>query len=194
MSTRDRKAIRYLVLSLSLSLPFFVYKLWPESPVPAAAAPVQSVDQAEKRLARLREIAVTVPGKEEVLKVASAELADREKGLILADTAAQAQAQLLQMLRRLAAAVTPPIEVRSNEIGPVGPFGDAYGSVTVSLQMECRIEQLVNLLAAIATQPELISTNDLRVTSSSPKDKGVGARITVTGLVPRKLLPEKKTL
>ena len=42
------------------------------------------------------------PAKQEVLQRVSADLAEREKGLIQADTAAQAQAQLLQILRKIA--------------------------------------------------------------------------------------------
>ena len=36
----------------------------------------------------------------------------------------------------------------------------------MAVEIQCSIEQLVNLLAAIAAQPELISTTDLRVTSA----------------------------
>ena len=60
------------------------------------------------------------------------------------------------------------------------------------MQIECRIDQLINLLAALAARPELISTSDLRITSSNSKDKTVGVRLGVIGVVPRRLVPEKK--
>jgi hypothetical protein len=63
--------------------------------------PSESIPMAEKRLERLRQVAATVPGKETVLKQARAELAEREKGVLKADTAAQAQAQLLEAVRRI---------------------------------------------------------------------------------------------
>jgi len=35
--------------------------------------------------------------------------------------------------------------------------------VDTAVQIECRIDQLINLLAALAARPELISTSDLRI-------------------------------
>jgi len=61
----------------------------------------------------------------------------------------------------------------------------------VSVQIDCRIDQLVNILAALPAQPELVSTSDLRVTSSNAKEKTVGVRLTLSGVVPRRLVPEK---
>jgi hypothetical protein len=139
-----------------------------------------------------RSDAATVPAKEDVKKGVAAELAMREKGLIAADTAAQAQAQLIQIVRQLARAETPAIEIRSTELGGLRPLGDAYGQVDVAVQIECRIDQLINLLAALAVRPELISTSDLRITSSNSKEKVVGVRLGVIGVVPRRLVPEKK--
>jgi hypothetical protein len=189
VSARDRRALAMLAITGILAL---AYRFWPEPAAAVVARPAGSAEQEEKRLARLREIAASVPAKEEILKKVSAELATREKGLIQAETAAQAQAQLIQVARKLAAAEVPPIEIRGTELGAIAPFGDAYGSVSTSLQMECRMEQLINLIAALASQPDLISLSDLRITSASPKDKTVGVRLTVTGVVPRKLVPERR--
>jgi hypothetical protein len=146
---------------------------------------------AEARLARLREAAATVPAKEAVYKKLAGELAAREKGMITAETAAQAQAQLIQIIRRLGAAENPPLEIRSTELNAIRPFGDRYGEASVAVQIECRIDQLVNLLAALETQPELVATNDLRVLSANAKEKTVAVRVTVAGIVPRRLVPEK---
>jgi hypothetical protein len=140
----------------------------------------------------MREVAASVPLKEEALKKASSDLAEREKGLIQAATAAQAQAQIVQILRRLAAAEAPPIDIRATELGGITPLGDAYGSANVAVQMECRVDQLVNYLTDISALPELISTNEIRVTSTNAKEKTIQVRLTVAGVVPRKLVPEKK--
>ena len=75
------------------------------------------------------------------------ELAEREKGVIQAETLPQAQAQLMQVVRRIPAAQAPPIEIRSVEVGQARPLGDDYGEISVPMSFECRIEQLVNLLA-----------------------------------------------
>jgi hypothetical protein len=123
---------------------------------------------------------------------ASKELDNRERGLIRADTAAQAQEQLLQVLRKLASRPTTALNLRNTEIGPVKPYGDRYGEVTVSLNFDARIEQLVNLMSDLMAQKELIGVSDLRVGTAAPKEKIMPVRITISALVRRELVPEKK--
>jgi Type II secretion system (T2SS), protein M subtype b len=186
----DRRALAWLAVSLLLGL---VIRFWPNSEGSAAVVVPAGdpVTLAETRLARLREAAATVPAKENIFKKVSADLAVREKGIITADTAAQAQALVIQIIRRLGAAETPPIDIRSTELNPLRPFGDAYGEASVAVQIECRIDQLVNLLAALESQPELVATSDLRVLSANAKEKTVAVRLTVSGVVPRRLVSEK---
>jgi hypothetical protein len=193
LSPRDRRALSWLSVAVLVGL---VAYFWPAGDGSAAVvAPVgDPVTLAETRLARLRETAATVPAKEDVFKKVSADLSAREKGMLQADTAAQAQAQLIQIVRRLGAAENPVIEIRSTELNPIRPFGDSYGEASVAVQIECRIDQLVNLLAALETQPELVATTDLRVLSSNAKEKTVAVRVTVSGVVPRRLVPEKAQL
>jgi hypothetical protein len=189
LTPRDRHALMILAAVGALVL---VYLFWPESaPTPVAVSAGESVAQAEQRLARMRDLAATVPAKENVLKQVREELAARETGILQADTAQQAQAQLIQMARRLGLAENPQVQLRSTEIGPVVPMGDSYGAVNVSLQFDCGIEQLVNLLSALGSQPELVSPSDLRIISSNPKDKTIGVRLTITGVVPAKLVPSR---
>jgi hypothetical protein len=157
-----------------------------------AVVPVESIPRAEKRLETLRKQAATLPGKEAVLKQASAELADREKGLISGDTAEQAQAQLLQIVKRVAQQQSPPLEVGQVELGRPRPFGSAYGQVSLSITVTCRIEQLVNFLAALSAQNELAATEEIRFGASHPKQKTMPVRLTVSGLVARLLIPERK--
>jgi Type II secretion system (T2SS), protein M subtype b len=190
LQPRDRRALAILAPMVILTL---VYELWPSSgPAPVVAPAADSIALAERRLGRLRESAASVPGKEEVLKKVSADLAAREKGLLQADTLPQAQAQLIQIVRNLGKAENPPVEIRATEGFGVQPFGDAYGEASVSVQIECRIDQLVNLLAAITAQSELVSINDVRISAANPKEKLIGVRLTISGIVPRKLVPQKK--
>ena len=187
---RDRRALAWLAVSALLGL---VVRFWPASDGAAAVvAPAgDPVALAERRLARLREVAATLPAKESVFKKVSADLGLREKGIITADTAAQAQAQVIQIIRRLGAAETPPIDIRSTELNPIRPFGDAYGEASVAVQIECHIDQLVNLLVSLQSQPELVATSELRVLSANAKEKTVAVRLAVSGVVPRRLVPEK---
>jgi hypothetical protein len=184
-----RRTLAFAAVSLVLGL---VIRFWPgdsSSAVPAAAA--DSIPVAERRLANLRDLAATVPGKEEILKKANADLEAREKNLLFADTAPQAQAQLIQIFRDVGRGENPPVDIRSTEGFALRPFGDAYGEASVSIGVECRIDQLVNILAGIAARPELVSTSDMRINVVNPKDKIIGVHLTISGVVPRKLVPEK---
>jgi len=189
LQSRDRRALALLTTAVLLVV---IYRYATSDSVPAVVAPAGNpVTQAEVRLAKLRDTAASVPAKEDILKKVAADLAVREKGVIAAETAPQAQAQLLQIVRRMGAAENPPVEIRGTELNVIRPLGDAYGEASVSVQIDCRIDQLVNLLAAVQAQPELIATHDLRVLSSNAKEKTVSARLTISGVVPRRLVPEK---
>ncbi len=188
LTPRDRRALVLLGLAVIIIL---LWKLGSrgDSTVQVAAA-ADSVPRAEQRLNRLRRIDATVPAKEELFKKVADQLAVREKGMIVADTAQQAQTQIQQILRKLGTAYG--IDVRGAEFGMVKPLGSDYGEAPVSITFDCNIEQLVNLLSALGSQPEMLGTSDMRVTAGNPKDKRVGVRLTVSGVVPKKLIPEKK--
>lgn len=149
-----------------------------------------SVPMAEKRLARLRQLAASVPGKEQVLKQASADLATREKGILAAETVAQAQAQLLETARRVGK--SSGIDLRGSEDMRVLPMANDYAEVSVTMSFNCTIEQLVNFLAGLDSEPALVATNEFQVTSNSAKEKIIAVRLRLSGIVPRKLMPEKK--
>jgi hypothetical protein len=91
----------------------------------------------------------------------------------------------------LAAAQAPPIDIRSAEVGKTQPLGDSYGEVTIPVSFVCRIDQLVNLLADITAQPELLAAGGLRITAGDAKDKTVNVRLTLSAVVPKKLVPAK---
>ena len=192
LSPGIRRFAAWSLVSLILGAILTYWQQSASAPVVALAEPANSLSMAEKQLAKLREQAESAPQKQELFKQASADLAQREKGLIIADTAQQAQAQIIQILRQLGHDENPRVEIRSQELGAVRPLGDAYGEVLVTVQIDCGIDQLTNILAALGTRPELIASNEVRVNSNSSKDKIVNVRLTVSGIVPRKLVPVKK--
>ena len=189
LKPRDRRALVWLIVALVIVL---VVQFWPSG---GSATPVVQLDPvafAESRLAKLRDQAATVPANRVDLQRATADLALRESGLIQAESAPQAQAQLMQILRRVAKNSTPPLDIRPLEMGTVRPLGDNYGEVTVSVAIECQIEQLVNLLADLTAQPEIVATDEMHITASDPKQKTLLVRLSVSGVVPRRLVPVKK--
>jgi hypothetical protein len=190
LQEREKKFLIFWIVAMTLGLGWWVLSK-DDGPAPVVQA-VDNIPSAEKRLTRLRQLSASVPGEEEALQRASADLAAREKGLIQADTAAQAQAQLLQIMRKLGKAQSSPIDMRNSEIGQVKPYGEKYGEVAVSLNFEAHIEQLVQLLSDLTAQKEIIGVSDLRVGSATPKEKMVPIRLTVSALVRRELVPDKK--
>jgi hypothetical protein len=163
-----------------------------QSSEPGVVAPTESIPLAEQRLERLRRLAATVPGKETVLKEASAELQSREAGVLKADTAAQAQAELLDTIRQ--AATANGIDARGAEEMRVQPLANDYGQVSVVETFTCGIEQLVNLMADLANRPQLLATQEISISGGNDKKKNVQVRLSLSGVVSKKLVPQKKGL
>jgi hypothetical protein len=184
--TLDRRLVFLLVGSLvvTLVLRFGVYS---DTAAPVVAAS-ETIPQAEQRLEALRRVEATVPGKETVKKQADAELAVREKGLIQADTEAQARAQLLGLITNIAQ--SNGIETRGMDDSRDKPVSNDYGEISVTVSFNCAIEQLVNFMAALSNQPQILATNEIRMAGGNDKKKNIQVRLSVSGLVPRKLLPQ----
>ncbi|MDP8980871.1 MAG: hypothetical protein M3O35_09795 [Acidobacteriota bacterium] len=187
---RDKRAL--MILGGALAVWLAVWLAGSSSSSKAAViAPVDTVERAEKRLADLRKTAATVAGKEAALKQAMAQLGEREKGLIQADTAAQAKEKLLQIIRKVAVTQTPPLDVRPQDLGQPKLFGDAYGEVSVTVATDCRIESVVNFLASLSELPDLVATSEIRLGAANLKTKIMPVRLTISGIVPRGLVAGK---
>ncbi|MCS6952900.1 MAG: type II secretion system protein GspM [Bryobacterales bacterium] len=192
LQARDRRALA--ALAVAAPVIFLIHWVWFPDSGAAVEPATESIPQAERRLEKLRRSSASLPAQEKVVADISRELAQRERGLIQADTPAQAQAQLLQIFRRVASRQTPPIELKTVEMGQVRPLGEDYGEITVPVTFDCRIEQLLNLLADLTAQPEIVATSEIRITATDARQKLLSVRLTVSGVAPRHLVPEKKTL
>jgi type II secretory pathway component PulM len=191
LSTRDKRALAGLGAA-AVGVAIFLASSGTEAQ-PSIVSASDSISSAERRLERVRSLAASVPGKQVVLEHAAAELAVREKGIIQAQTAAQAQAQLLDVVRRVARAQTPPVEFGTVELSQeIARLGEDYGEIQITVPFTCRIEEFVNFLADLTKQPEAIATSDMRITTQDGKEKTISVRLTVSGVVPRRLVPDKK--
>jgi hypothetical protein len=191
LSTRDRRALMLLGAAALVVLLFVWFS--GEDSRPVVVGSTDSIATAEKRLARVRRVAEGVPGRQELLKRVSAELVEREKGILQAETAAQAQAQLLEILRRVGKSQTPPVELGAVELpGQASRLGANYAEVRVAATFTCHIEELVNLMADLSRQPEAIATSELRMNAGDAKQKTVTARLVISGVVPGRLAGEAK--
>jgi hypothetical protein len=188
LSKRDRTALTILGAALGVFL-LLQYAVLPDSNAPTSASVSMSADQLRMRVGRLRQIAASLPVREALLKQTNADLADRERGIVQAGTAAEAQSEVLQTAQRIGK--SNEIDVHSGEFPAPRPFGD-YGIVYSAISFDCHIEQLLNFLADLTREPQLIVPSDERITATNPKDKTMTVRMTLAGVVAKKLLPEKK--
>jgi hypothetical protein len=189
ITSRDKKAL--LALAAAGVVFLIVNHTLPQNDAASAVASkgADSVELAQQRAARLRQIAALVPAREAVSKQVSSDLADREKGMIRADTAAQAQAAVGEVAVRVGKA--NQIDIRGGDFPAPKTFSE-YGMVYTTVTFECHIEQLVNFLADLSHQPELVVPSEERITASQPKQKLVSVRMVLAGVTPKKLIPEKK--
>ena len=184
------RRVLYIVLLVLSVLVELRYTVFSDSGAPVVAAQQDSIPAAERRLETLRKVAATVPAEEALYKRAAAELSAREVGLLKADTEQQAQVALLDLVQNTAR--VNQVEIRGSQAFSEKILNDDYGEVSVTVAFNCGMEQLVNLLAAIGNQPEILATNEIHISGGSDKNKNVQVRMVVSAAVPRKLLPEKK--
>ncbi len=116
ISERDRRALILLVVTVVVGTPLYFYvNRSSGSGVVAPSVSRVGPQMAQQRLTRLRQVAATVPVREAVLKQTSADLAVRERGIIQADTTAQAQAALVEIARRIGK--DEQIDLRGGDFG-----------------------------------------------------------------------------
>lgn len=186
VSDRDRRALTLLAGAAAVAA---IVRFWPQPSVEVVGAPANDAASAALQLDRARAEAALGNVREQSLAAARADLARLEKGLIAAETLPQAQAQLVQIVRRVARAQAPaPVEVRSTEFGSARPYGDSYAEILLAANFECQIDQLVNLLSDLAAQPELLAVDELHISAKNDKQKSMTVRLTVAGLARGSLL------
>jgi uncharacterized membrane protein len=191
VSNAERNKRALILLAVSLVAGAILEFGFPSSTTAPAASIASDPAALQLRLTRLRQIAATAPVREVQMKQVSADLTDRERGIIQADTAAQAQATLLEIANRIGR--TEQLDVRGGDFAAPRPFGD-YGMVYATISFECHIEQLVNFLADLSREPQLVVPAEERIAAGNAKDKTMTVRMVLAGVVAKKLVPEKKGL
>lgn len=190
---RDRRALVVLGVALVVAAALYFFLPGQSGSVSVATPSASQFDAslAQQRLARLRQIAATMPAREATLKRTASDLADRERGIIQADTAPQAEAALIEIARRIGN--DEQIDLRGGEFGTPKIAGD-YGLVYATVTFDCHVEQLVNFLADLSRIPEIVVPSEERIVSGNPKDKTMNVRMVLAGIVAKKLVPQKKGL
>lgn len=194
ISEREKRILVIWSIAVVMML---TYYFWPvDDGTPEVVGSANTVAGAEQQLERVRRLAAQVPAREQMLTRARAELESWEAGVIQSETAQQAQAELLQILREIGSSQAPPLDFRSVEIGQVRRLdgSQAYGEALVSITFECAIEQLINMLADITARSEAMVTHELRINPVNNDDKILRVRMVVAGLVPGSHVPQQQGL
>lgn len=189
LAARDRRALALLAVC---TVVFTAVYLWPENGAAPVVGPAVTPEQMEQRVLRLRRMAAGASGREEALQSAKQELDRRQQGMFRAESAAQAQAQMLEVVRRIARNQPETFSLRGTEFAQPRPLGDAYAEIVMTLVVESPIEQLVTFLVDVSNQPELIAVSAVQLGQATGNRKIIPARLTLTGVAPRSLAPEKK--
>ena len=189
LQERDKRALKILIPVLVVGL---IWLFWPADDAGKTATPAVLNTPAglEQQLERLRSKEALIPAKQGLMKDLQAQVNLRERGLIVADTLPQAQARLLQAVREVAR--QEGFDFRNATVGQASIFGGEYGQIAVQVVAECRIEQVVNFLADLTKRPELMATEDMRISAGNAQSKVLQFGVTVSGLVPKRLVPEKR--
>lgn len=191
MSPRERRLVMLVVPAVLLAV-VLRFVLPDGTAAPAnGSSEAGDISLARQRAARMRQLIATTPVRTAAFKQVTADLADRERGILQADTAPQAQALLLEIARHVGK--SNEIDVRGGDFGAPKTMGE-YGLVYATITFECHVEQLVNFLADLSKQPELIVPSEERISSTNPKLKMMSVRMILAGVTPKKLIPEKKGL
>jgi hypothetical protein len=174
----NRTNILILLAVVMAAIVIFEYAA-PSSSTTQVVSATDSDSQAlrEKRLAKLRKSAALVPEKTAALHQILASLQTREKGIMTFSTAAQAQARLLEVVKRLASA--NKIAAGGGDFSPPTLLGTDYGQVAVSVTFESTIDALVNFLADLSKEQELIAPAELHISLGNAKNKTVNVRLMV---------------
>lgn len=188
MSQRNRNFLLFGTLGVMLASVMVRYTGGDRTQVVASHT---TIPMAKQRLEILRRKAATVPAKEILLKQAMAELGEREKGIVDAPTAEQARSHLFEVLHRTAVANGFDSNGAARLPEPK-LLGKDYGQVSVEQNFNCGIDQFVNFLSAIANQPEIFATEQIIVAPMRNKQKDIAVRLAFSGVIPKKLVPEKK--
>ncbi len=147
-----------------------------------------SLEAQEQRFELVREQAGRKPLSDAEYRAVEQALEKIEGLLLGSDTPALAQAEMQSLLGDLLK--DEGIVMRNSRFGTVALEGEHYAQVPLTVDFTCAIEQFVNLMAAIANAPKLLTTRGLQLKQGNAETKAVSVRMTVSGYLPVERAPE----
>lgn len=175
LSRRDRVALGVGVgaAALFLLLNFGVLPL-----LEGLGASPEAVQQKESELRREKRLVAEEELEKTRLSAARERLKGLEAGLLESSSPSLANAEWQRLVRQLAE--SKGIELGSSELLRTQDLGAGYSLVTGRAQFRCRLDQLVDFLAALAASPRLLSVTGLSVFASQSDSQGrISVQLTI---------------
>lgn len=159
LSPRDRIALKLAVVALAIFLVtrFGVFPLYDE----LGKSP-EEIGQKELMLRRYQRLVAESATQPATRSAAEERLKDLESGLLESPSVSLANAEWQRLMRELAD--QKGLELSSSEVLRVEGLSPEYALILGRVQLRCRLDQLVDLLVALATSPKLLAATNLRVT------------------------------
>ncbi|MBI4459150.1 MAG: hypothetical protein HY648_03700 [Acidobacteria bacterium] len=175
---QDKRALSMAAgaVALFLFFQFAVFPLWDRWQQERLNLPVQ-----EQTLVKYRQAVAAAGLRSAETTSLEARLREAEAGLLAGESAALASAELQDLVKQLTAAQS--INVGSSNFLPTRPVGEDYVQVPLGMQFQCRIDQLVNLLQAVAQSPKNLRVLRLQIQAISAAEKLLQVNLTVGGLM-----------
>ena len=186
MNQRDKRALGILAVAViafaALQLDVF------QPSAGGAVATSGEIEALEQRLAVAQLEARQRPLYDADLTAALQELDRLETGLLESADAALAQAEMRTLVGDLLTA--EGVAMQGSRFGTVELEERDYAQVPLVVDFTCGVDQLVNLTAAIANAPQLLTTRDVTVRPGNADVKSLRVQLTVAGYLPAERTPD----
>lgn len=175
---RDRQALQWggVAMAVWALLRFVALPAWDHWQRQRAELPLR-----ETALIKYRQALAAAGQERESAEALRNRLREVEAGLLRSGTPALASAELQDWVREIAA--RHAIELRSSEFLAVPASSGDYAQVPLRLQLQCRMEQLVNFLSEVRSGERILAVPQLQIQSAGGPDKLVQVSLTVAGVM-----------
>ena len=175
---RDQRALAAAgtAVALFLLFRFAIFPLWDRGQQARLDIPMR-----ERTLLKYRQAVAAAGLRTTETTSLEGQLREVEAGLLTGDSAALTSAELQDLVKQLTEAQSIPIGT-SNFL-PTRPLGVNYRQVSLGVQFQCHMDQLVNLLQAMAQSPKNLQVLRLQIQMVNIREKLLQVNLTVGGVM-----------
>lgn len=182
---RDRRALVVLLVAGALFAIMQLDFFFPSTGSPLVGG---SIEDAEERLLNAQVNARQKPLVQTEFEEAARVLTELENGLLQAESAELAKAEMRQLVGNLL--IAEGITMKASGFGNVKLEQDHFAQVPLTVDFDCRAEQFVNLMAAFSNNERVLGTRRIMLSPTNTETKAIRVRATVTGYLPVSRTPE----